>query len=56
MSDPQPRPATHEDLIALPPNQVGELIAGVLYSHVPAGWIAYARCRSTPMRVSPTCG
>ncbi len=33
MSVPLPRPATYDDLIALPPNQVGEIVAGVLYSH-----------------------
>ncbi|MDR2154115.1 MAG: Uma2 family endonuclease, partial [Burkholderiaceae bacterium] len=27
------KPATYEDLCALPPNRVGEIVRGVLYSH-----------------------
>jgi len=29
----KPRPATYADLAALPPNRVGEIVSGVLYSH-----------------------
>lgn len=33
MLKPKPRAATYADLEALPPNRVGEIVNGVLYSH-----------------------
>jgi Uma2 family endonuclease len=33
MAEPARRRATYEDLCALPPNQVGEIVGGVLYAH-----------------------
>lgn len=30
---PAAKPATYEDLLALPPNRVGEIVRGVLHSH-----------------------
>lgn len=33
MSVPAPRPATYDDLLALPPGRVGEIVDGELYSH-----------------------
>lgn len=33
MSVPAARIATYDDLLALPPNRVGEIVDGTLYSH-----------------------
>ena len=33
MAEPARKPASYEDLLTLPPNQVGEIVHGVLHSH-----------------------